>query len=299
MLLGVLVKLRLALRELVLRELLHQAQNGAEGASRLSPDLRQSPQPGNVDVRVPDADDVHVHRLASGQDALFQCPQSCWDALVERFRAYRVARVQRHECRFQRVVKLSLDRIVVAKLRDDFQRHARGGDKIARRLVDLDDGALAHEQLGQLAAAIGAPRPAVQRQAVSLSIAPGGGQHDFLVVAVGGGIRLSVDVRQRFRVAEVVRLAQRQVERDWRIPPGRNFELAAHDEVGCPGSPVRMRRDDLPPAVVNICPDGRRFLRAGQRLVVEGGDRLVLLINQRFNQFEALRDFCRCPANFV
>ncbi len=59
------VELGLALGEVVIRELFHQAQHGVEGASRFAPGLAERPQPGHVNVSVAGGDDGYVQRRAS------------------------------------------------------------------------------------------------------------------------------------------------------------------------------------------------------------------------------------------
>ena len=58
------IKLRLALGEVIFGELLHQAHHGVERASGLAPNLVDRPQPGHVEMRVTGGSNGHVQRRA-------------------------------------------------------------------------------------------------------------------------------------------------------------------------------------------------------------------------------------------
>ena len=57
-----LIDLRLALREVIIGELLHQADHVLECALGFAAGLTECPQPGNVDVRVAGCMDDHLQR---------------------------------------------------------------------------------------------------------------------------------------------------------------------------------------------------------------------------------------------
>jgi len=92
----IVIELGLALGEVVVGELLHEAHDGVEGAAGLAPRLAQSPQPGGVDVGVAAGDDADVHRLAGLGDALAQSSQCAGDTGVEGV-AERLAQVHQFE----------------------------------------------------------------------------------------------------------------------------------------------------------------------------------------------------------
>ena len=90
--------------------------------------------------------------------------------------------------------------------------------------------------------------PTVQLQAVWLTITPSFGQEDLLMVTVARGKRFAIDVRQRLRMAEIARIPQRQIERNWLLvrPIRRNGEGAAQHKVDIAPAPVTVRFNSLP-----------------------------------------------------
>ena len=148
---------------------------------------------------------------------------------------------------------MALARLVVIQLLNDPHRHARRGEEIARRLVDLHNHAFAHEELaGQRAKFAAEPGPAVECKAMRCPVAPLLGQQNLLVVAIAGRIGLAIDVGQGFRMAEFAGFALRQIERHRRVmrPLGGYGKLRAHHEIGAPGAPIGVGFDHVPTSIV-------------------------------------------------
>ncbi len=206
----IVVKLGLALGEMVVGELLHQAQYGVERAPRFSSCLSQRPQPSDVDVGVTGGDDTDVLWWAGLLDASTQHVVRRRYASVESI-AKGLTDVQDLESFIQCVVQMPLGRLVIAEPIGNAERHAGGGDKIPGVLVDLHDGALAYEELCvRVAPAPASPaRPAVQRQQVGLTIAPALRQQELLVVPVTSCVGHTIDVGQKLWVTKVPGHAQR------------------------------------------------------------------------------------------
>src|SRR5206468_6436993 len=120
-------------------------------------------------------------------------------------------------------------------------------DELARRRIDLHDRTLAHVELDVRIAANVTACPAMQREWVRLTVEEGFREREFAMVAVSSSVRLSVDVGQRLRVAEVVRIAERQVERIREALVGiRNLEGRSQDKILSPTTPVSVRLDFFP-----------------------------------------------------
>ena len=65
----IVVKLGLALAEMIIGELFHQAQHIMKGAPGFAPGLAQRPQPSYINVRMTGGDDRHVEGEAGFLDA--------------------------------------------------------------------------------------------------------------------------------------------------------------------------------------------------------------------------------------
>jgi hypothetical protein len=168
-------------------------------------------------------------------------------------------------------------------------------------LVDLYDSALAHIESDPGITLDISACPAMQGEQVGFSIVATCRQDNFPVVTISGGVWLPVNVRQRFRVAEVVRITQRKKQGHWQVgaPLCWHLKPGAQNKVGSPGSPIGLREDDLPFTVIYLVFEGRVFEWAGQGFVAKRWDGMPLPVDQGFGQIYALCNFLRCPPDFV
>jgi len=294
-----LVKLRLALGEGEVRELIHQAHDVVEGAPGLTPGLAQRPQPGDIKVGMPRADDVHVQRRAGLSHARPEQIKCSGHAGVERL-ARRFAQVKRPEGGIKGIEQAIAGRVVRLVQPGRAQRHAGQGYKIARGLVDQRQGRGSHVRLGRLVG-LQIARPAMQSQNVFPAVAPRRRQDDLLVVAIAGGKRLAINVGQSFGMAEAAGHAQRQEQRrrSLRRPPGRDTETGAHHKILLPAAPVRLRSDHLPAAIVHVRGHQRRDLRAVQCQKTERRQGQVRPVLPGSNQLQPLAEFLFRPTYLV
>ena len=189
-------------------------------------------------------------------------------------------------------------RFLVVEPRRRLQRHAAGGDEVARRLVDLHHGAGTHKQPRVLAkvARFDQPRKAVQVQLVAFAVTQAARQQKLLMVPVARGVDLAVQVGQRLRMAEVARLTQRQIQRHrpLRFPLCRHAEGRVQHKIHIAAAPVRVGLNRLPAAAVEITQRRRRHgVRQFQHL--KGGQKCVAAVRQRRNQVQASANFFDCP----
>ena len=84
---------------------------------------------------------------------------------------------------------------------------------------------------------------------MAVSVTPPFGEKNLVVVTVAAGVRLTIDVDERFGVAEVAGDAQRQMKGDRaiRAPVGRHGEAAAEYEIESRSAPrhTPRNRDEL------------------------------------------------------
>ncbi len=226
----VLVELGLALGEVVLGELLHQAQGGVEGARGFAAGLVEGPQPGHVDVGVAGGGHGHIQRRAGIGSGAVQRHQRRDDAFVEAL-SERLADVEDLERGVEAIEQPNPDGVVGVKDPGRCQGHARRGDELAGGLVDLHDRAGAHDGARHRAGVpvVAQASPALQDQLVRPAVGPLRAQQHLLVVAVARGVGQAVHNHQRLGMAEVARVAQRQVEGDGLagVPIGGNLEGGA------------------------------------------------------------------------
>ena len=105
------------------------------------------PQPGHVDVGVAGGADAYIQRRARLGNTITQYIVGTTNAGVKVF-CQGLTRFQQLERCVQRVEQSSLGRCILVQCIGDAQGNPRRGNEIARRLVDLHDGAGAHEELG-------------------------------------------------------------------------------------------------------------------------------------------------------
>ncbi len=280
----VVVELRLALREVIFRKLLHQPQHSVEGAASLLPRDAQRPQPGHIDVSVTRADHLDVERRPGFGDAGVQRSMGGGHTGVELLAKRGVAgrhegesfqvlhrrgaRVEYLEGGVERVEQMPLRRVVVVEARGCLQRHARRDQKVARRLVDQHNFAWSHEERAR-ARVDGVAKetaPAVQVEQMLGAVAPVRGQANLLVMAVASGVSHAVDVGKRLRMAEVARLTQRQIKGNRGVggPIVRHTKGGAQHEVGVALAPVAVWLDHCPLRTIDLSADqGRGRLKAG------------------------------------
>ncbi len=134
--------------------------------------------------------------------------------------------------------------------------------------------------------------PAVQDQRMRSVIAEARRQGDRLVSHIRRRDRLTVDIDQRLgvRVEEVVRAAQRQMQRQRRIevPASGNLERSAQQEVRPPRAPVARRRDRLPRAVER---GGRQRVIVRQSAIIPGRQGMRPLEDERLQQTQTGANF--------
>ena len=178
--------------------------------------------------------------------ALFRVTKRQDDAPVEAL-PERLAGVEDLERGVEGVEQPNPDRVIAIKDFGRSQGDARADDEIAGRLVDLHDGAGAHDGAGDGAGVpvVAQACPALQHKLVRLAIRPLRTQQNLLVVAVTGGVGNAVHGDQRFGVAEVTRIAQGQVKSDGvvGVPIGGNLETGAQGEFGEGCAPVGVGED--------------------------------------------------------
>ncbi len=124
----VLVELRLALGETVLRVLVHQMQDGMKSAADFAPRLRQRPQPSRVEMRMTGGVNAHRQRLAGGGDAPRQRICGRFDAGVDMIRQ-RLAHIERIEGRRQRIEQAGACRMIGIQQQRGVESRARLGEK--------------------------------------------------------------------------------------------------------------------------------------------------------------------------
>ena len=298
-----LIQLRLALREVIIGELLHQAQGGVEGALRFAAGLADCPQPGHIDVGMACGVDDGIQRRPRFFEARLESLHGRLDTGIKGLVAQRGARVEQVEGVIQCVEQVMFGGLILVEIIGRIQRGARQRDEVPRGLVDLHHGALAHVQFGEEVAALHAAqaRPAVQGQDVFLTIAPFGLDKKFLVMTVAGGVGDAVHVGQRFGVREIARFAQRQIERDGLggVHVLGHEKLRAQDEILHPRAPVLVGVDFPPLRIVHVHLNGCGCGGTRQVTVAEGGQGFAFDVNQWGDEFEARLDLGGRPALLV
>ncbi len=154
------IQLGLALAEAEFGVLLHQADDIVERPSAFTPGLAQRPQPGHVNVSVTHSGDIHSQRSARLGDALPQHLVGSRHAGVKAFAEW-LASVQHLERLVQGGVQVAPCRLVFVQMIGHAQCNPGQGNEITRGLIDLHQGALAHQQPGVPVVAQTA-RPAMQ-----------------------------------------------------------------------------------------------------------------------------------------
>ncbi len=167
-LLDELIELRLALCEMIVGELLHQADHVVERPLGFAAGLTQRPQPGDVDVGMAGGVDDYIHRGTSCFDARSQYDQSRLDAIIESITIQRVTRVQGGKCIVERVQQSVPGGIILIQILCRLECHARQDDQIPRGLVDLHERTLSHVEPGEHVATGRAaqPGPAVESKSM-------------------------------------------------------------------------------------------------------------------------------------
>ena len=233
----VVVQLRLALSEVEVGELVHEAQRVVKRPPGLAACLRNRPQPRNVDVGVPCSGDVDVGGRPTRRHRLPSDTQRSWHAGVEVL-SEGLSRVEHEDCLVEGGEQPSANWVDVAKLVDHAEGDTSQSVEVPGWLIDLDDRAGAHHEWCHLFDCDGRPgrgsaRPTVQGELMAVSVTPPVGEKNLVVVTVAAGVRLTVDVDERLGVAEVAGDAQWQMEGDWaiRAPAGRHGEAAAEYEI--------------------------------------------------------------------
>ena len=111
----------------------------------------------------------------------------------------------------------------------------------------------------------------------------------------------AVYVDQCLRMAEVARLAQRQMESNGRIslPIIRHAEMTAQREVGPPSTPIRVRLNDAPTAVVHPEANWWILRRAIQEPAAESLQRSASPIDQGLDDLKKPTDLPSGPTDIV
>src|SRR5215212_4964697 len=110
-------------------------------------------------------------------------------------------------------------------------------------------------------------------------------------MTVSSSISLPVNVSQRFRMTEIVRITERQIEGIRSLLVGlRHLETRPKREILSPSAPIGVRLHFFPAADINFLTNRRRILWTVECLITEVGQRNTLLVNEWFNQFDALCD---------
>ncbi len=302
---NVLIQLRLALGEVILRKLLHQAQNSLESAGGFFAGLVERPEPGHIDVGVAGGGHRHGERRARLSNRTGQADQREADALVK-WIAKRLTSIENLEGSVERSQQIHAHRVVEIKNFSRRQSRARADNQLAGRRINLDDPASPHNQARDLVTIpLGRAAPALQEQFVRLTIGQPGGEQNLLMVTVASRVNLTVNGNQRFRVAETASLAKRQVKGDGlvRFPIRGNLEGGAQGEFLTWPAPVGIGEnfDPLRPGG-HLPPIGLGFVQfGGGRVGVGkiGKIRQIRLaaIDQRLDQRQALGNFFDSPAD--
>jgi hypothetical protein len=159
-------------------------------------------------VGVPRSSDVDVGGRPTRGDGLPDDMQRSRHAGVEVV-SEGFSRVEHEECFVEGGEQLGADGVDVAELFDHAEGDTSQSVQVPGRLIDLDDRAGAHHEWCHLfdretRPGRGSARPTVQGELVAVPVTPPVGQTNLAVMTVAAGVRLTIDVDERLRMAEVV-----------------------------------------------------------------------------------------------